>query len=131
MAAGKTQILQLYRNLLKSAQSWPQVKGRETRCFGVHYKDTIRREFKAHAHLTEHDQIVHFIDHYRIQLTALDQLERDRFFNEYQSQGVPVDQMPELVGRAGRLLSSKNQTKIEKRRWGFAERLMGFFIRDR
>lgn len=113
----------LYRSLLRTSQSWTGVPSRESRGMRLVLPDAIREQFREGASLADRQQIVDRKKHGYESLEFLRRLVTDQV--RLATGAGELAPAPEMAQKASRLLSSESQEKIQKRKWGFIERLLG------
>jgi Complex 1 protein (LYR family) len=118
----RSEVLQLYRSLLRASDNWPVVENRVDRGLKMHVRERVRDEFRRGS--MSQDRLAYG----RAELEALEALSHDVLTVNYAGKGLPST-APDMVGKADRLLSTDAQNKIAGRRWGFIERITGFFIK--
>eukprot|EP01115_Flamella_aegyptia_P010752 TRINITY_DN482_c0_g1_i1.p1 TRINITY_DN482_c0_g1~~TRINITY_DN482_c0_g1_i1.p1 ORF type:complete len:139 (+),score=3.31 TRINITY_DN482_c0_g1_i1:39-455(+) len=116
-------ILNQYKEMLKISLVWCDIYKRNDRSAISHsLKDHISHRYRNNINKIEQQQELYNTG--EKEYVSLKKLVKNINHNKYYR---GAQEIPEVAKNADKLLSSQSQKKVQKNRWGYIERLVGFF----
>eukprot|EP01127_Copromyxa_protea_P007375 TRINITY_DN17286_c0_g1_i1.p1 TRINITY_DN17286_c0_g1~~TRINITY_DN17286_c0_g1_i1.p1 ORF type:complete len:178 (+),score=38.54 TRINITY_DN17286_c0_g1_i1:3-536(+) len=123
----KGAALGVHRQLLNQFKKWPIEEGREDRSIKTDMVPFLEKRLSELNEATDKERIMELGTRSQKDLTAVTDLLGNKYFKQYRLEAYAV---PPILEKQSTLLSSKSQQKMRKRRWGFLDRLLTWYLED-
>jgi len=117
----------VYLELLKHAKKWPLEEGREERSLKHPLIKRIEQELKTIERSDDQKEILKLGQKGQKDLEAMFALLRNQSFRKYKLEEYRV---PSVVNQEKKLLATKTQIKVKRRKWGQIDRFLSWYLSE-